>query len=104
MCTLAIGERQGSWYVQQYDVISPAGKVHLDLGRVDWADWDHNGDLVYADTGCLRRIACGAEGIFDTAARPRTLIDLSAQTFKRRKAVVAAKQWRGDRPRGVVLA
>jgi hypothetical protein len=104
MCTIGVGERQGSWYVQQYDVIGPAGKVHLDLGRVDWADWDRNGDLIFAENGCLHRIACGPDGVFDVAARPRTLIDLSAQTFARRKAVAAANQWRGDRPRGIVLA
>jgi hypothetical protein len=103
MCTLGVGERQGSWYVVQYDVISPAGTVHFDLGRVDWADWDHNGDLLFAADGCLRRIACRADGVFDAAAPPRTLIDLSSQAFKRRKAVAEAKQWNGDRPRGVRL-
>jgi hypothetical protein len=101
MCTVGVGERQGSWYVQQYDVIGPSGKVHLDLGRVDWADWDHDGDLIFADNGCLRRIPCRADGVLDAAAR--TLIDLSAPTFIRRKAVAEAKQWRGDRPRGVRL-
>jgi hypothetical protein len=100
---LGLGERQGSWYIERYAVTDGAGEVCLDLGRLDWADWDHNGDLVYARAGSLYRIAAGPRASFDPATAPRRLIDLSDLTFVERKPVPAALQWRGERPVGLAL-
>jgi len=99
--TLGVHERQGPWYVQHYDVIDASGRVHVDLGRIDWADWDHNGDLVFAREGSLYRHVC-RRGVFP-AGKPRKLIDLSGLTLTERKPVSNALQWRGQRPAGLVL-
>lgn len=100
LCTLGIAQRQGPWYGQRYDVITPAGKIRLDLGPIDWADWDHNGDLIYAANGIMHRVACRPDGAFDADVPPQALIDLSGQTFTETKPVPEATEWRGDRPRG----
>ena len=49
-----IGEQGGSWYVETGRVVGPTGVLE-DLGRVDWADVDHNGDILFARDGCLFR-------------------------------------------------
>jgi hypothetical protein len=51
-----IGERDGTWYVQTGQVVDGAGAVLADLGRIDWADVDHNGDVLFARQGCLFRL------------------------------------------------
>lgn len=49
-----IGEEGGTWYVETSQVVGPTGVLE-DLGRVDWADVDHNGDVLFARDGCLFR-------------------------------------------------
>ena len=101
--TLGMHEQQGPWYVLHYDLIDEAGEVRRDLGRLDWADWDHGGDLLMASDGRLQRLAVGSAGAsFDD--EPRTLIDLSALTFVQRAPDPSATQWTGKRPKGVVVS
>ena len=59
------------------------------LTGMDWADWDHQGRLVFARTG--RLFALGA----DTIGRepPRELIDLNGNTFENVVAPAWAKEW-----------
>lgn len=52
----AIGNKNDAWYWMDYDVLAD-GELILDLQRTDWADWDHNGDLLFAQDGKLFRIA-----------------------------------------------
>jgi hypothetical protein len=104
MRTLGIGERQGPWYVTHYDLLDDAGAECRDLGRADWADWDSNGDLLFAQDGKLHRIVGGRGSSFDPGSRVRTLIDLSPLTFEAREPVPEAKSWSGPRPRGVRLS
>ncbi|NNE25106.1 MAG: hypothetical protein HKN11_21100 [Rhizobiales bacterium] len=49
-----IGERDGRWHVCRGHITFDNGK-ELDLGEIDWADFDHNGDLLYAFDGGLYR-------------------------------------------------
>jgi len=49
-----IGERDGRWHVCRGHITFDNGK-ELDLGEIDWADFDHNGDLLYAFDGALYR-------------------------------------------------
>lgn len=51
-----IGERDGRWHVCRGHITFDNGK-ELDLGEVDWADFDHNDDLLYAFDGALYRRA-----------------------------------------------
>jgi len=103
MQTVAIGERDGPWYVQQYDVVDTNGKVRLNLGEIDWADWDHNGDLLFAGIGTVHRIASDPGEFGKGGFRPRALINLSACAFEEIEPVTESQRWFGDRPRGFGL-
>src|SRR5262245_6324962 len=48
------GNPNGPSYRINYRVVTPTS-VELDLGLLDWADWDHRGHLVFARRGCLFR-------------------------------------------------
>jgi hypothetical protein len=103
MRTLGIKERQGPWYMTHYDVLDRAGVVKRDLGRADWADWDSNGDLLFARDGKLHRMPRARAGRFALDSKVATLIDLAPLKFEPRAPVQEAMSWRGPRPRGVPL-
>lgn len=48
------GERGGRWHVCAGHLTFANGKEH-DLEAIDWADFDHNGDVLYAQNGALFR-------------------------------------------------
>ena len=50
----AIGERDGRWHVCRGHMTFAKGD-ELDLGEIDWADFDHDGHLLYARNGALYR-------------------------------------------------
>ena len=99
--TLGLGEREGSWYVMDYDLLDADGEFDRDLGRIDWADWDSTGDLLIACDGRLQRLRAASTGAFD--GDPRVLIDLSGLTFAQRPPPPEAMRWDGPRPRGIRL-
>ena len=99
--TLGVGERQGPWYVMDYDLLDANGEFDRDLGRIDWADWDSTGDLLVAAEGKLYRHTPQPSGAFD--AEPRVLIDISDLRFEQLPPPVEATRWTGARPRGVKL-
>jgi len=49
-------ERDGRWYVEASQIASSSGEILADLGRTDWSDVDHNGDVLYAQQGRLYRL------------------------------------------------
>ncbi len=49
-----VGERDGRWHVCQ-GRLTFANDTERDLGEIDWADFDHNGDVLYAFDGALYR-------------------------------------------------
>ncbi len=51
-----INEREKSWYLIDHEIVSNDGNSVLSLPRTSWADWDSNGDLLYADAGKLLRL------------------------------------------------
>jgi hypothetical protein len=87
-------ERDGPWYVCEHVLLDHAsGDVHA-LGRSDWADWAHSGDLLYANDGAIYRVRCGSKAlaaIGDAAC----VIDLSDRVFRERKAQAGRLQWPG---------
>lgn len=50
-----MAEVNGPWYVTTYRVTDPSGSEIIDLGPSDWADWDKQGDLLFARNGQLYR-------------------------------------------------
>jgi hypothetical protein len=52
-----IGERQGDHYVSGHEIVTENGTSLLKLTRTSWADWDNNGDLLYAKDGTIFRLS-----------------------------------------------
>ncbi|WP_144445803.1 hypothetical protein [Inquilinus limosus] len=94
LSTHAVFERQGRKYVQTAALLNAEGGS-IDLGRVDWADLDHNGDVLYAAEGCLYRLdpAQAFRGGTGLAAA-RLVADLNDMAFEPIKAPDNATHWR----------
>ena len=89
-CTLqmriaGVAVRGGPWYVCEHAVIDSSGRKY-DIGRSDWADWDHADDLVFAADGCLFR----AHHDFDN---PTLIADLNGLSFVNRPAPADFTRW-----------
>jgi hypothetical protein len=96
-CTLqmqlhGIGEREGDWYVLDYEVLTGEGETFLKLPRMNWADWDRNGDLLYSERGRLFRLDWGklCDGGRQSA---KELADFSDLTFAQKTAPATATKW-----------
>lgn len=50
-------QENGPWYVTTYRVVDTSGAEIVGLGLADWADWDKQGDLLFARGGSLYRQA-----------------------------------------------
>lgn len=88
-----IFERSGPKYLLDYEVLDENGEALLKLPRTDWADWDENGDLLFAQRGKLFRLAGSRVRSGDRDAA-RELADFSNLSFAAREAPKSAKQWR----------
>lgn len=86
-------ERDGRSFVETADIVGPDQVVLRDLGRVDWADLDHNGDALWAWRGKLWRLPKGKSGVEFRAAEPRLLADFNDMRFQQIVAAPAAKRW-----------
>jgi len=86
-----LGEQSGDWYVITHDIVTPDGSI-VELGRTDWADWDRNGDLLYARDGKLFRLSPGTHGRFDPAAS-REVADFNRDRFQAIPPTEEAKNW-----------
>ena len=100
MLVSGIQERDGSWYVLEHRVLDAHGRVALDLGRSDWADWSRSGELLFARQGRLYRMVVDGKSEPGT---PEELIDLRDLKFEPRAAPPEATVWNGCSPRGQVL-
>jgi hypothetical protein len=101
MLVAGIHERDGSWYVLEHQIVDAQGRVALDLGRSDWADWSRSGELLFARDGRLHRIV--VDGKSELGA-PEELIDLRDLKFEPSVAPPQANVWKGRSPRGRALA
>ena len=84
MSIVGIKELDGPWYLTEHSVIGAEGKVDK-LGRSDWADWSHNGDLLFAMAGVLYRAKC-KEGRLEPLEEAGVIADFSSLKFESRKA------------------
>lgn len=92
-----IHERDGPWYVLEYSVRDPGTGEERSLGRLDWADWDQNGDLLCAREGRLFRLhpadwRNGLASAFDPSLEAE-VADLRGATFENRSAPPEALDW-----------
>ena len=101
-----IGEREGPWYQEEYQVsvrrdrgLRPPEAQTWEMVRsqdhVDWADWDENGDLLVAAGGCLYRLArdvCEKAGR-DLVTQASMLGDFREMKFRRQTPPLSATKW-----------
>jgi hypothetical protein len=86
-------ERGGRRYVETAQILDADRSVLRDLGRVDWADLDHNGDVLWTWAGKLWRLPRSKRvaGFADTA--PLLLADFNDMRFEAIAPPRAATQW-----------
>lgn len=89
---LGMFEQNGPSSVHSYRLVTE-GAPPVDLGRLDWADWDHDGSLLYATEGRLFRRD------LRSPAPPKLVADLAPLTFRRVPPTPAAQQWPRSRRR-----
>jgi hypothetical protein len=87
-------ETNGPWYALEHDVFDARGNTIMSLGRADWADFDRNGDLLFAKSGRIYRAKRHEKALDE----PRELFDLRDLRFTQRTSPAWAKQWGSKRP------
>jgi hypothetical protein len=91
----AIGQRDGPWYVEDFDIRAGDGTVLRHIADCSWADWHVNGDLLFALDGCLYRLAKQhtADAVSDPLANAKRVADLGVLTFTGTVAPAWALDW-----------
>ena len=89
MKILGIHERNGPWYRIDHDVIDTDRDAVHDFERTDWADWSHDGHLVFTKHGAIYRAKCGRYGL----GEPALVRDLADRVFVNRAAPAAKLLW-----------
>lgn len=88
-----IKERDGPWYIIEHVVKDTKDGSTLSLGRAEWAEWCHSGDLLFANYGRLFRLGFSG-GVLNELSAAKLIIDLNGRTFKEMEAPAEAKQWK----------
>jgi hypothetical protein len=91
MAILGMHVRDGPWYLTEHTVVRENGRADK-LGRTDWADWSHSGDLLFAMDGCLFRVAC-KRGKLDDLENASKIADFTQLKFEAVKAPENASRW-----------
>lgn len=86
----AVHEVNGPWKVFEYSLVGSSRRKSHELGRLDWADWDRQGDLLYAREGRLYRVRAGKVW---NAKATKQVADLRPLTFEPRVAPDEATHW-----------
>ncbi|MCA9606758.1 MAG: hypothetical protein KC619_14230 [Myxococcales bacterium] len=84
-----IKQKNGPWYVVDHAVVNRTDGSETLFEGCGWADWDSNGDLLFARDGQLFR----APVVRSVLQAPKALIDLGEQTFRRVIAPPEARRW-----------
>ena len=87
------GERQGRWNVEEACIANVWGKTVLEIGRVDWCDLDHNGDVLWAWAGKLWRMNYCRDPRAFKLAQPKLLGDFNDMVFEEMEPSVDARKW-----------
>jgi hypothetical protein len=64
--------------VIDHEIVSKNGTSLIKLTRTSWADWDNNGDLLYAKDGTIFRLSWKGADEFSSKAT-KEVIDLTEQ-------------------------
>jgi hypothetical protein len=88
-------ERDGRSNVETAELVGPgpAQTTLRDHGRVDWADLDHNGDVLWAWAGKLWRLPRPKRVADFATAEPRLLADFNDMRFEAIAPPASATRW-----------
>jgi hypothetical protein len=88
-------ERDGRSNVETAELVGPGPEQATlrELGRVDWADLDHNGDVLWAWAGKLWRLPRPRRVADFATAAPRLLADFNDMRFEAIAPPAAARKW-----------
>jgi len=64
-----------------------------ELGRLDWADWDHEGSLLYSEQGCLYRRSMATSRGRSDGKSVALVADLRANVFENVLPPDSARRW-----------
>jgi hypothetical protein len=87
-------EKQGRWYVETADLVGVDGRVVHDLGRVDFAEVDHDRGVIFGFDGRIERLvhrAPARQG--ESAFERRFVCDLTDSVYSRRTSPPEARSW-----------
>jgi hypothetical protein len=90
----AVGETNGVWYVEDFEVLRDGVCVRL-IENCSWADWDTNGDLLFARAGRLYRLPAAFAGtaVSEPVENAALIADLTPLRFANVAAPDWAKRW-----------
>jgi hypothetical protein len=91
MSIIGKGERDGPWYLTEHSVVRNDGQVDR-LGRTDWAEWSHTGDLLFAMDGAIYRAQLKNSTLAPSEEAIK-IADLSNLRFENREAPYARNEW-----------
>ena len=94
MKTLGFGDEAGPRNLTEYQVIDHDHNLVVDLGKIDWADWDRNGDLLYTESGQMFRLSPDPQtpSVFDIQ-NARSLYDFRNAKFTEVPPTPEALYW-----------
>ncbi len=95
MLIKGMSQKNDAWYWVDYDVLKDNEELLFTLPRTDWADWDSDGDLVFARNGKLFRLHKKNFSRFQTRGDEalKEIADLSGLTFESKEAPRKAATW-----------
>jgi hypothetical protein len=91
MSILGIKERDGNWYIVEHSVIGEKGQID-EIGRSEWADWSRDGDLLFAQSGCLYRLR-PSKRRFGPIENSEQIADFNNLGFERVEPPASAQSW-----------
>jgi hypothetical protein len=91
MSIAGLKEKDGPWYLTEHFLIRDEGVVER-IGRSDWADWSHTGDLLFAKEGALYRVPCTRSVLAGIRGAIR-IVDFSNLRFENCEAPMEYRRW-----------
>jgi len=91
MSILGIGGQNRPSVVTEHRLVGKDGYLGQ-IGESDWSDWAPNGDLLFAQSGCLFRLRC-KDGKFGPIEESEQIADFNALKFHRCEAPGTARSW-----------
>lgn len=87
------GEKDASWYHIDHALVTQDGNAILMLPRTSWADWDNNGDLLFARGGALFRLPYAKQIENFAVDKAKEIADFSTLKFEEKMPPKEALTW-----------